>query len=99
MAAARAAGMERQALGDTIKRYNAEGLEGVFDRAKPGRPRKLDASLCSLPDYELHQFINGTSADARYRCDRRDRASQASLVRRHFLRRALIVGHRPSSHK
>jgi transposase len=43
-AAARAAGMERQALGDAIKRYNAEGLDGLFDRAKPGRPRKLDAA-------------------------------------------------------
>ncbi len=43
-AAAQAAGMERQALGDAIKRYNAEGLEGLFDRAKPGRPRKLDAA-------------------------------------------------------
>ena len=43
-AAARAAGMERQALGDAIKRYNAEGLDGLFDRAKPGRPRKLDAT-------------------------------------------------------
>jgi transposase len=42
--AARAAGMERQALCDAIKRYNAEGLEGLFDRAKPGRPRKLDAA-------------------------------------------------------
>jgi transposase len=36
--------MERQALGDAIKRYNAEGLEGLFDRGKPGRPRKLDAA-------------------------------------------------------
>jgi len=43
-AAARAAGMERQALGDAIKRYNAEGLKGLFDRVKPGRPRKLDAA-------------------------------------------------------
>ena len=43
-AAAGAAGMDRQALGDAIKRYNAEGLEGLFDRAKPGRPRKLDAA-------------------------------------------------------
>ena len=43
-AAARAAGMERQALGDAIKRYNAEGLDGLFDRVKPGRPRKLDAA-------------------------------------------------------
>jgi transposase len=42
---ARAAGMERQALGDASKRYNAEGLKGLFNRAKPGRPRKLDAAL------------------------------------------------------
>ena len=39
-----AGGMERQALGDAINCYNAEGLEGLFDRAKPGRPRKLDAA-------------------------------------------------------
>lgn len=27
-----------------MKRYNAEGLDGLYDRAKPGRPRKLDAA-------------------------------------------------------
>ena len=32
-AAAQAAGMERQALGDAIKRYNAEGLEGLCSTA------------------------------------------------------------------
>ena len=42
-AAARAAGMERQALGDAVKRYNAEGLDGLDDRPRSGRPRKLDA--------------------------------------------------------
>ena len=52
-AAARAAGMERQALGDAIKRYNAEGLDGLFDRAKPGRPRKLDAEQ----EKELSELI------------------------------------------
>lgn len=52
-AAARAAGMERQALGDAIKRYNAEGLDGLFDRAKPGRPRKLDAAQ----EKELSELI------------------------------------------
>ena len=36
--------MERQALGDAIKRYNAAGLEKLFDHARPGRPRKLDAA-------------------------------------------------------
>lgn len=43
-AAARAVGMERQALGDAVKRYNAEGLGGLNDRAKPGRTPKLDAA-------------------------------------------------------
>ena len=40
-AAAEAVGMERQALGDAVKRYNAEGLNGLNDRPKPGRTRKL----------------------------------------------------------
>ena len=28
---------------DAIKRYNSEGLEGLYDRAKSGRPRHLNA--------------------------------------------------------
>jgi transposase len=52
--AARAAGsMERQALDDAIKRYDAEGLEGLFDRAKPGRPRQLD----SVHEKELSELL------------------------------------------
>ena len=43
-AAATAVGMDRQALGDALKRYNAEGPEGLVDRDKPGRRRKLDAA-------------------------------------------------------
>ena len=39
--AARLAGMERQALRDAVLRYNAEGLEGLRDRPKPGRPPAL----------------------------------------------------------
>src|ERR687886_1877499 len=35
--AARLAGMERQALRDAVLRFNAEGLEGLRDRPKPGR--------------------------------------------------------------
>jgi transposase len=42
--AARVVGMERQALGDAAKRFNADGLDGLYDREKPGRPRKLDAA-------------------------------------------------------
>ena len=39
--AARLAGMERQALRDAVVRYNAEGLAGLHDRPKPGRPQRL----------------------------------------------------------
>jgi putative transposase len=39
--AARRAGMERQALRDAVVRYNAEGLGGLHDRPKPGRPQRL----------------------------------------------------------
>src|SRR5687768_18514565 len=39
--AARLAGMERQALRDAVVRYNAEGLAGLRDRPKPGRPARL----------------------------------------------------------
>jgi transposase len=41
--AARLAGMERQALRDAVVRYNAEGLAGLHDRPKPGRPQRLSA--------------------------------------------------------
>ena len=40
--AARLAGMERQALRDAVLRYNAEGLAGLHDRPRPGRPPRLD---------------------------------------------------------
>jgi transposase len=33
--------MERQALRDAVIRYNQEGLEGLRDRPKPGRPPTL----------------------------------------------------------
>jgi transposase len=39
--AARLAGMERQALRDAVVRYNAEGLDGLHDRPRPGRPEAL----------------------------------------------------------
>jgi len=40
-AAARAVGAERQALRDWVIRYNAEGLDGLKNRPKPGRTPKL----------------------------------------------------------
>ena len=39
--AARLAGMERQALRDAVIRYNAEGLSGLHDRSRAGRPEAL----------------------------------------------------------
>ena len=39
-AAARAAGMDRQTLRDWVHRYNAEGLEGLCDRARSGWRRR-----------------------------------------------------------
>ena len=41
-AAARLAGMERQALRDAVMRYNAEGLAGLHDRPRPGSKPRLD---------------------------------------------------------
>ena len=42
--AARLAGMSDQSLRDAIKRLNAEGIAGLYDRPRSGRPRHLDAS-------------------------------------------------------
>ena len=41
--AARLAGLDRQALRDTVVRYNAEGLAGLYDRLPPGRSEWLNA--------------------------------------------------------
>jgi transposase len=43
-AAARFAGLSGQALRDAVVRYNAEGLAGLYDRPRSGRPCKLDAA-------------------------------------------------------
>ncbi len=42
--AARLAGMTGQTLGDWVHRYNQEGVGGLRDRPRPGRPRGLAAS-------------------------------------------------------
>lgn len=39
--AARRAGMERQALHDAIRRFDAEGSDGLHDRPRSGRPEQL----------------------------------------------------------
>ena len=40
--AAELAGMTGQTLGDWVHRYNAEGVAGLRDRPRPGRPCALD---------------------------------------------------------
>ena len=42
--AAQAGGMDRQTLRDWAHRYNADGVDGLIDRPRPGRRPRLDAS-------------------------------------------------------
>jgi transposase len=69
--AARLVGMERQALRDAVVRYDAEGLAGLYDRPKPGRPPRLsEAGQAALaarvfrgPDPEREGVSAWTRAD------------------------------------
>ena len=69
--AARLAGMERQALRDAVVRYNEEGLAGLHDRPKPGRPQRLSeaeraalaARVFTEPDPERDGTAAWTRAD------------------------------------
>jgi putative transposase len=69
--AARLAGMERQALRDAVVRYNAEGVAGLYDRPKPGRPQRLSegeqaalaARVFAGPDPERDGVSAWTRAD------------------------------------
>jgi transposase len=52
--AARAAGIERQSLCDAVKRFNAEGWAGLYDRPKGhARPRLDEAELVELKAHIL----------------------------------------------
>ena len=70
-AAARLAGMDRQALRDAVVRYNAEGLEGLHDRPKGHPSRRLtadeEAALAAViiagPDPERDGVCAWTRAD------------------------------------
>jgi len=67
--AARQTGMDRQTLRDWVIRYNAEGVAGLCDRRRPGRPGQLSAAqLAELarvveagPDIDRHKVV-------RWRC-------------------------------
>jgi transposase len=61
--------MERQTLRDWVHRYNAHGLDGLSDKARPGRPsqlneaqlRELDDLIEKGPDISVHKVV-------RWRC-------------------------------
>jgi transposase len=69
--AAKRGDMSDQALRDAIKRYNAEGLDGLHDRPRAGRPAKLsDAQRSELraivvkgPDVEAEGLSAYTRED------------------------------------
>lgn len=69
--AARRGDMSDQALRDAIKRYNAEGIEGLHDRPRTGRPTKLSeaqrselrAIVVKGPDVEVENLSAYTRDD------------------------------------
>ena len=71
--AARLADMSDQALRDAIKRLNSEGVDGLYDRPRSGRPRHLDekqdaeikAAVLAGPDIEAHGLSSFTLEDIR----------------------------------
>ena len=77
--AARAAGMDRQTLRDWVHRYDAEGIEGLRDRPRPGRPCALDegrqAALKALvlrgPSLERDGCVAWRARDLRELAERR----------------------------
>ena len=81
-AAARAAGMERQTLRDWVHRYNAEGVEGLCDRARSGRPPRLGGSAGRVgeagPDPARHGVVRWRCVDLRG-----DQAALREISERH----------------
>lgn len=68
-AAARAAGAQRQTLRDWIIRYNAEGLEGLKDRPKPGRTPRLRGDNLKAFDQLVEKGPDRTTDKVvRWRC-------------------------------
>ena len=69
--AARSAGMDRQTLRDWVIRYNEEGVDGLRDRPRPGRPGQLnDGQLAELaelveagPDINVHRVVRWRCVD------------------------------------
>jgi len=71
--AAKVCGMDRQTLRDWVHRYNAEGLEGLYDRKPPGARSRLTAEQTAAlvdmietgPDPDVHGVVRWRRADLR----------------------------------
>ena len=78
-AAARAGAMDRQTLADWVHRYNAEGIDGLLDRPRSGRPAglsrdqlvELRALVEEGPDPLRHGVVRWRRADLRDEIERR----------------------------
>src|SRR3954463_4358029 len=92
--AARAAGMDRQTRRDGVHRYNADGVEGLRDRPRPGRPCALDegrqAALKGLilrgPQLERDGCVAWRARDLRELVERRVGVRYSESVVRRLLR-------------
>lgn len=77
--AARVTGMDRQTLRDWVIRYNAEGVDGLCDRPRSGRPGRLTpaqlAELAQLvedgPDVKVHGVVRWRCVDLQGEIERR----------------------------
>jgi transposase len=81
--AARLAGMERQALRDAVIRYNAEGVDGLHDRPRSGRPEALtEGQQAALKAWVLRGPNPERDGVSAWRVvDIRDHVEEASGVR------------------
>lgn len=69
--AARSCGMDRQTLRDWVHRYNAEGIAGLVERRRPGRPPRLTGeevkALVEIveagPDVAVHGVVRWRCVD------------------------------------
>lgn len=84
--AARQCGMERQTLRDWVHRYNAEGIEGLYDRPHGGGARR---KLTAAQEVEIASWVQAgpdpeTDGVVRWRLsDLRDRIVSAFAVHLH----------------
>jgi len=106
-AAARAAGAQRQTLRDWVIRYNAQGIEGLKDRLKPGRtPRlrgdalkELDRLVEQGPDVVADKVVRWRCADlkavaeARFGVALSERSIGRILGQRRFVRLSVRPQH------